>query len=186
MNKIFGYITNLLNNIYNYRFNKNVQYQSNASKVKQFTEESSGIECPLKPQFMSEKEVTFIIKMVLSEMTELAQTVSNTPDDALKLIASCVGTDFNKNYEKPNNNLELIAEQADAAVDAMYYLYNAFCKKGVNLDKMFDVVHQANMAKKFTDGTFHKRADGKIVKPDNWREPDITGEIHRQTIYGQW
>lgn len=159
---------------------------SSALKVKQFTEESTGKSCPNKPQIMNKDEVKFLISMVNSEMLELALTVCNSPQEAVELFKDARFRDFNENYTRPTSEVQLIAEQADAMVDAWYYMLNAAAKKGFNLDKVFDVVHDANMNKRFPDGIFHRREDGKVIKPDNWKEPDIDSEIKRQLKNGSW
>ena len=60
-------------------------------------------------------------------------------------------------------------------VDIWYYSLNAAAKKGIDLSKIFEEVHAANMAKKDpTTGKFIIReSDGKIIKPDGWKEPNI-------------
>ena len=60
--------------------------QSNYDAVKQFTEESTGVKCLDKLVKMNKQEVQFILKMVLSEMTELAQTVTKSYDEALDMM----------------------------------------------------------------------------------------------------
>ena len=35
-------------------------------------------------------------------------------------------------------------------------------------------------------GEFIKRADGKIVKPEGWKAPDVMAEISRQLLAGSW
>lgn len=155
-------------------------------KVKVFTEESLGKQLPDKPRAMTYDEVKFLIRMAISEYVELAQTVTTNANDAMLMVASAVNTDLKPHYIPPTNNVELIAHQSDAVVDANYYALNAFAKVGVNLSKIFDVVHGANMAKKFPDGTFHRREDGKVIKPPAWKEPDVNGEIMRQKENGAW
>jgi predicted HAD superfamily Cof-like phosphohydrolase len=160
----------------------NIGWQlGDAWQVKQFTQNVLN-----SPVLMSKDRVAWIIKMVISEMTELAQTVCDSPADALELVKSCVGTDFNKNYIKPTVERVIIAEQADAMVDAYYYMLNAAASHGVNLSRMFYIVHQANMNKRFPDGEFHRREDGKIIKPPDWQEPQITSEINYQIEHGAW
>jgi predicted HAD superfamily Cof-like phosphohydrolase len=159
----------------------NAWNMTNASKVKEFTEGSMGKSCPATPQPMTREAIKFIVRMVLSEMTELAQTVCESPEEAVRFVADCVGADTNMTYTKPTDEVSLIAEQNDAFVDAWYYMLNCAAKHGVNLSAIFDVVHGANMAKRGPDGKFHRRPeDGKVIKPDNWKEPDIAGEIRRQ------
>lgn len=157
---------------------------SNADKVKQFTEESMGLDCPLVPRPMDKTEVAFLIKMLTSELVELAQTVCENNDEAMEMVRSSVSVDLNSNYVKPQNEVELMAQQADAPVDLWYYSLNAFAKVGINLSKIFDVVHQANMDKKWPDGKFHRRPDGKVIKPEDWKEPDINAEIVKQIKNG--
>lgn len=154
--------------------------QSNYNAVKEFTEGSSGKKCPSTPSKMSYDEVKFIVKMVLSEITELCQTVTESHNDALGMMVDCLGVDPSK---QPNNknDIEIIADQADAMVDAWYYMLNAAAKKGIDLSAVFDVVHQANMAKRDPiTGKFKRREDGKVLKPPGWKPANITREIERQ------
>ena len=47
-------------------------------------------------------------------------------------------------------------------------------KNGIDLSKVFDAVHQANMDKKDKKtGKFIKRNDGKILKPEGWKPANI-------------
>lgn len=159
---------------------------SDAELVREFTE-GSQTECPTPPQPMNREEVGFIIGMVLSEMLELAQTITKTDEEAVQFLHDRVKTDLS-HHERQDNPIHKTANQADAAVDAIYYLYNCFGKKGVNLSKVFGVVHAANMAKRDpTTGKFVKReSDGKVLKPPNWQPPDIHAEIQRQILEGSW
>lgn len=76
-----------------------------------------------------------------------------------------------------------IVDQADAAIDIIYYLVDTFLRVGVDLDELFATVHASNMAKKFPDGTFHK-VGGKVIKPEGWHkkhapEPKMIAAIER-------
>lgn len=152
-----------------------------AHKVREFTPECVNLPKPMTPD-----SVRFIIRMCCSELIELAQTVTDCPSEAIDLVISSVVTDVNCNYSRPTDEIDLVADQADALADVVYYVFNAACKHGVNLSKVLDLVHNANMAKKFPDGTFHRRDDGKIIKPDGWMEPSVNAEIQRQIINGAW
>jgi predicted HAD superfamily Cof-like phosphohydrolase len=154
--------------------------QSNYEAVKEFTEGASGVKCPDKPSKMSKQEVEFLVKMVLSEMTELCQTVTTSHDEALKMMVSCLGADPSKQPEY-KNDVEIIADQADAMVDSWYYMLNAASKKGINLSSVFDKVHQANMDKRDPNtGKFIRRPDGKVLKPNDWKPANIVEEIEHQ------
>jgi len=147
--------------------------QSNYDAVKQFTEESSGKTCPEKPERMTKVEVSFLLKMVLSEMTELAQTVTDSYQEALDMVKDSVDVDASEHPKHTDEN-EVIADQGDAMVDAWYYMLNAASKRSINLSKIFDEVHSANMRKKdIESNSFIRREDGKILKPDGWYPADI-------------
>lgn len=154
--------------------------QSNYESVRQFTVES-GTECPKGPTKMSKESVRFIIEMVLSEMQELALTVCDSKHEALCMLYRAVGKDAN-DHEPLHNETEVIAEQADAMVDAWYYMLNSAAKHGMDLSALFEVVHAANMAKKDPKtGKFIRReSDGKILKPEGWMPPNIVAEIERE------
>lgn len=155
---------------------------THTSFVRDFTEQSMGIKLPKTPTKMSRDEVKFIVRMVISEMMELCTTVTSTVQEALDLFDECVETTDKPKPFNPDSksDAEIMAEQYDSFVDAWYYMLNTAVKKGVDLDEIFKVVHRANMAKRFPDGKFHRREDGKVMKPDGWKEPDIVGEIKRQ------
>ena len=78
-----------------------------------------------------------------------------------------------------------IAEQADALVDAIYYICDFAATHGINLDPLFEIVHDANM-QKIIDGKVIRRKDGKILKPEGWKDPapKLEAEIDRQLEVG--
>ncbi len=153
---------------------------SDSDLVWEFTN-GTGNDIPHKPQLMTKDEVFFLIKMMLDEIMELGATVAS-PEE-VKTHMKVVINESKDIQQEEGTEIELIASQADALVDCYYYSQNAACKKGVNLSKVFDVVHEANMNKQI-NGEFIKREDGKIMKPEGWQPPDIVGEIIRQTHDG--
>jgi len=160
---------------------------SDAEKVREFTYEA-GQPCPDKPELMTANEVKFISKMVIDELLELFSTVLH-PNQAKAAMIDMIknAKHVDKMVVSPNRQHELIAEQGDAFVDIWYYSLNAMAKKGVNLSKIFELVHDANMAKRDPQtGKFLKRNDGKIIKPQGWRAPNVAHEIRRQTDQGSW
>lgn len=74
----------------------------------------------------------------------------------------------------------------DAVADIMYYLLDFCTKQGYNIDRIMDLVHGANMNKRQPDGKFHKREDGKVVKPKDWKEADLKTEVEKQIKDGSW
>lgn len=65
-----------------------------------------------------------------------------------------------------------LVEIADAIADLIYVLVGHAVSYGIPLDEVWREVHQSNMSKA-PGGIVHRRADGKILKPDNWRPPQI-------------
>lgn len=82
---------------------------------------------------------------------------------------------------------ENIVEQADALVDAIYYICDCAVKHGMNLDPLFEIVHAANMGK-VIDGKVIRRDDGKILKPHGWQDPKpiLDSEMKRQETLGSF
>ncbi len=140
--------------------------KSDYNLVKEFTEEAYEIECPETPIPMNKEQVIFLINMMLSEITELAETVSPSMEEALDLVKLCLGTDLHNESSFTEDHQETAANQADALVDSYYYSLNVACKHGMNLSKVFTAVHKANMDKRNpTTGKFIRReSDGKILK----------------------
>ncbi len=157
-------------------------------KVKQFTQESMGLSVPNRPIPMSREQVVFVTRMVCEELMELLVTIKHDPNEDVKqLLVDIVNkSNLPQSLKTPSDEIGVIAEQIDAAVDCNYYFCNTFCKHGMNMDKVFDLVHQANMNKKFEDGTFHRDVHGKVQKPLGWVEPNVRGEVERWIKEGSW
>jgi predicted HAD superfamily Cof-like phosphohydrolase len=58
---------------------------------------------------------------------------------------------------------------ADAIADLLYVVYGTAVSFGLDIRPIFAEVHRTNMAK---EGG-RTRADGKVLKPADWRPPDI-------------
>lgn len=127
--------------------------------------------CPNTPRPMTKEETHFITKMMLDEIMELMVTVE--PEYKVAMI-KMIGASRDLKYDPELKGDELAADQGDALVDSNYYALNAAVKCGIQLDKIFDTVHSANMAKcDPVSGKFNRREDGKILKPKGWKSPDI-------------
>ncbi len=146
---------------------------SELDQIFEWTEETGCASSVIKP--MTKKEVIFMGGMVVSEILECLQTVTETNDEAKEIMKELLNTDFKKDYKKPDNEDKLIAEQLDAAADIVVYVGNAVARGiGMKMGPVVDEVMSANLRKKFPDGTYHKRPeDGKIIKPEGWTEPNV-------------
>lgn len=154
---------------------------SEYARVLEFTQGASSKPLPIVPQPMDLEQIRFLARMVSSELLELIQTRTSGPDEAIEFLHNCVScADINRSYKKPEDLAELIAEQLDAKVDMRYYIDNDACKFATNTNEGFHIAHQANMNKRWPDGSFHLRPDGKIIKPPDWKEPDMVGYIRKK------
>lgn len=151
-----------------------------AKLVREFTEQSKGIKCPESPILLSDAACKFIVRMILSELAELYQTVHGDIDR--KNVIELMIEDLNCPDvgggilvdDKQYANKQIAA--FDNIIDV---IFNVGDHHEFDLDSLFNVVHAANMAKRFPDGTFHRRDDGKVIKPDGWQEADVTAEARR-------
>jgi predicted HAD superfamily Cof-like phosphohydrolase len=154
-------------------------------------------ELPVRPILANSKQCLFITKMVISELLEMLMTFEPSPDkvkallhqivDDLDLPTSAIPHTLDATLDsKTEQRSDVIEAQMDAVADVMYYLLDFSTKHGYNIDRILSLVHGANMAKKHADGKFHKRDDGKVIKPPNWKEADLGKEVERQIREGAW
>lgn len=153
------------------------RFPNHAQAVNEFTAGRLGKALPQTPVPMNELAVRKCIGLVISELRELARTVTRSNTEAQKLLMECTEMDQAKVEHTFPDTTSLIAAQADSLVDLMYYSYDIAAQHGVDLDRVFDEVHAANMRKKFPDGTFHLEEISpgifKVIKPEGWVGPDV-------------
>lgn len=66
---------------------------------------------------------------------------------------------------------EDIYEQADAMVDLIYFALGTLVCMGLKPDRLFEIVHNANMTKLWPDGKPHYNEEGKVIKAAQWVDP---------------
>lgn len=69
-----------------------------------------------------------------------------------------------------------IDKRAKELADILYTVFGTIITEGLqdNIEKVFDAVHQSNMSKLGEDGKPVMRADGKVMKGPNYKEPDFS------------
>lgn len=155
-----------------------------AVRVAEFTR-AMGNEVPSYPHSYTYDDVKFIIRMVMSELDELACTVTRDASSAEQLMSDAYASrDKCSEFNEREDTDAFVAEQADALVDTMYYIYDSAARKGINLDLVFDEVHKCNMAKCDSTGKVRRREDGKVMKPEGWKAPNISTVIESQLSDG--
>ncbi len=153
--------------------------------VKEFSSTAMNAGIPSIPTPATKDEVKFITRMVLSELQEMHLTVFPSEERNQEKLNSFM-KECLEEVDVPKKMLtsfdseqEIVIEQYDALADAIYYMYDFSCRHGVNLDILLEEIHSSNMAKKWHDGSFHKRTDGKVLKPPGWQEPNIKKCLER-------
>ena len=76
-------------------------------------------------------------------------------------------------FENAHKNRDKV-EMADALADIIYIAVGTANIMNIPLDKVWDEVQRSNMDKVDpTTGKVKKREDGKVLKPDGWKGPQI-------------
>lgn len=73
--------------------------------------------------------------------------------------------------DKADPNINHIAKEL---ADLLYVVYGTGIAYGIDMDSAFDAVHVSNMSKLTADGKVLRREDGKILKSDQYKEPDMS------------
>lgn len=173
--------------------------KSNAEQVKEFTEQSMGKKLPDRPMVIPKSQMEFINEMVVSELIEGNRDTPgvNSWEEARMMIIRSVFADQTRKEKKLNqspleepvelkDDINIIGGQADALADAIYYILNLAAKFGLNLQPIFDIIQTANMDKKDPDAGWLRSEDGKVLKRNGWKPPNISAEILRQVREGSW
>lgn len=109
-----------------------------------------GISSPDKPKMLSKKRRVLRQRLLEEEVEELREATN-------------------------------VIEVADALIDIMYITYGTMHEFGLG-DRavmLFDEVHRSNMSKVGSEGKATFRADGKVMKPENYSEPKLQPIIER-------
>ncbi|MEU1416707.1 MazG nucleotide pyrophosphohydrolase domain-containing protein [Streptomyces sp. NPDC005731] len=69
---------------------------------------------------------------------------------------------------------------AHELADLVYVAYGTALVHGIDLDAVIAEIHRANMTKIGPDGAVSRRADGKVLKGDHYRAPDVTAILREQ------
>lgn len=117
---------------------------TNFNKVKQFME-TFGQEVKTEPNLSTLEIQALRVDLIKEELGELIEALADKD----------------------------IVEVADALTDILYVTYGAGHSFGLDLDACFDEVQRSNMSKLDADGNPIYREDGKILKGENYFEPDL-------------
>ncbi|GHE06868.1 MazG nucleotide pyrophosphohydrolase domain-containing protein [Streptomyces alanosinicus] len=69
---------------------------------------------------------------------------------------------------------------AHELADVVYVAYGTALVHGIDLDQVIAEIHRANMSKLGPDGQVARRADGKVLKGEHYRAPDVSSVLRHQ------
>jgi len=118
---------------------------TNFQQVEEFMS-TFGQEVRKSPELPKKEEQALRVELIEEELSELKEGIKNGD----------------------------IIEIADALTDILYVTYGAGHTFGINLDKCFAEVQRSNMSKLGKDGKPIYREDGKILKGENYSEPNLS------------
>jgi predicted HAD superfamily Cof-like phosphohydrolase len=153
--------------------------------------------CVDRPSIPPDERVRFRLRFIVEEVFEALEATFGK-DDRLDNAAS----HLESLIEERSISVDL-PTLADAFADIDYVVEGARLEFGINGDPIADEVHRANMAKltyekcaakgcgapncgqwnrvgEYLHRYALRRADGKTLKPADWRPPDIAGELRKQ------
>jgi predicted HAD superfamily Cof-like phosphohydrolase len=81
-----------------------------------------------------------------------------------------------KEWEQSALYNEDIDKRAKELADILYTVFGTIITEGLqdDIERVFNEVHKSNMSKLGADGKPVMRADGKVLKGENYKEPDLS------------
>jgi predicted HAD superfamily Cof-like phosphohydrolase len=101
------------------------------------------------------------------------EPTADLPDAVIALRVSLIQEELNE-YREAAAAHDLVAV-ADALSDLMYVVLGTYVSHGLQdlAEALFAEVHRSNLSKLDEHGRVIHRADGKVLKSDRWRPPDL-------------
>lgn len=109
-------------------------------------------------------------RLVVEEAYEMAEALIGTTG-ASGLFFDTISNVKEHHEPKP---LKHVAKES---ADLKYVSYGTDVALGIDADRAVELVHESNMSKLGEDGKPIFREDGKVLKSNNYFEPDMTGVI---------
>lgn len=122
--------------------------KTNFQKVKEFHREVVNLDLPKHPRVLSLRDEDLRVNLHLEEQEEFEEALLDGD----------------------------IISAAKELADILYVVYGTADYMGIDIDKVFDEVHNSNMSKK--GGPI--RADGKQLKPPHWKPADVESVLRKQ------
>jgi len=139
--------------------------------------------CGMTAQYKEDRILTNFDK-VKEFMDAFGQEVVTKPDwpeaKTMELRMDLIEEEVGEFNDACLNASGSLVDIADALSDILYVVYGAGHSFGIDLDKCFDEVHRSNMSKLGEDGKPIYREDGKVLKGENFSEPNLKEVLYDQ------
>lgn len=142
-----------------------------------------GVPMPGKPGWPAQDRIDLRVKLIAEEFCEF---LDDCGYEFTLVICRFIGERvpgsemFEEIFERYNGSNEPdcanFPKAADALIDLEYVILGTHVSMGIDSNPLWAEVQAANMRK--TGGA--TRADGKILKPENWVGPDIEARLREQ------
>lgn len=143
------------------------------------------------PEFshMTDERVSLRLGLISEEFKELFSDGFGIDPEITYVVpnhASQLARPFNDSAMKSGHALKAArefhlkrngVEVADALADLVYVIYGFAVELGYDLRSVIDEVHASNMTKAGPDGRAILRADGKVLKGDNYQKANIAAAL---------
>lgn len=133
------------------------------------------LEMRQQPQSVFHDQATF--------MRACGQTVTEDNREQAELYEDLVYEEVSEFYDAVERKDEV--ETFDAVLDCIVVLIGYGLSRGWPMVEGWQEVMRSNFAKiDPLTGKVTKRADGKVVKPEGWKAPDLEGVLEQYRLFG--
>jgi predicted HAD superfamily Cof-like phosphohydrolase len=106
-------------------------------------------------------------------MRACGQTVDSYNEAQYKLYCDLIDEEYNDEFKRALENNDRV-EQLDALIDILVVTIGAIHSGGFDAEGAWKEVMSTNFAKIDKEtGKVRKREDGKVLKPQGWRAPEL-------------
>jgi predicted HAD superfamily Cof-like phosphohydrolase len=138
-----------------------------------------------RPEVFTPRMVAFHTGLQLEELAEKLEAVAEGAfKETLRLHAwhlthmikemNALGNEFKRGMYDELVEHGNRKEMMDADVDLQVVTLGGMMTAGNDIRGALGEVNRSNLDKKFPDGTYHLDPNGKIIKPEGWKKPDLT------------
>lgn len=150
---------------------------------------------PKQPVALSMDAITKLGAFAFSEWLEIVHTrepdFEKAKDIAHKALDGALAY-AKKHFETepvPKNAAEVVRAQADGVCDMIFYSLNVTNQNGIDVDKVWNRVTEANMKKTWDDGLFRRdtpEKNDKVTKPADFKSPNFDDLFENAVIDDTW